>query len=41
MARASVYLNLPGNTEKVFVFYQSLFGGNSGNDGIARFGGYS
>jgi PhnB protein len=34
MARASIYLNFPGNTEKAFVFYQSVFG----NDGNARFG---
>jgi PhnB protein len=38
MARASIYLNFPGNTEEAFVFYQSVFGGNFGNDGIARFG---
>jgi PhnB protein len=37
MARASIYLNFPGNTEEAFVFNQSVFGGNFGNDGIARF----
>ncbi|MEN9828960.1 MAG: hypothetical protein RJA11_1576 [Bacteroidota bacterium] len=38
MARASIYLNFPGNTEEAFVFYQSVFGANFGNDGITRFG---
>ena len=38
MARTSIYLNFPGNTEDAFIFYQSVFGGEFGNDGIARFG---
>lgn len=38
MARTSIYLNFPGNTEDAFLFYQSVFGGEFGNDGIARFG---
>jgi PhnB protein len=38
MARTSIYLNFPGNTEAAFLFYQSIFGGTFGNDGIARFG---
>jgi PhnB protein len=37
MARASIYLNFPGNTEEAFVFYQSVFGANFGNDDNARF----
>ncbi len=38
MARTSTYLNFPGNTEEAFNFYKSVFGGEFGNDGIARFG---
>lgn len=38
MARTSIYLNFPGNTEDAFLFYRSVFGGEFGNDGIARFG---
>ena len=38
MARTSIYLNFPGNTEEAFIFYKSVFGGEFGNDGIARFG---
>jgi PhnB protein len=38
MARTSIYLNFPGNTEDAFIFYKSVFGGEFGNDGIARFG---
>jgi len=38
MARTSIYLNFPGNTEEAFLFYKSIFGGEFGNDGIARFG---
>lgn len=38
MARTSIYLNFPGNTEDAFNFYKSVFGGEFGNDGIARFG---
>jgi len=37
MARTSTYLNFPRNTEAAFLFYQSVFGGEFGNDGIARF----
>jgi len=37
MARTSTYLNFPGNTEKAFMFYQSVFGGNF-IGGINRFG---
>jgi PhnB protein len=38
MARTSIYLNFAGNAEQAFLFYQSIFGGEFGNDGIARFG---
>lgn len=38
MARVSTYLNFPRNTEEAFNFYKSVFGGEFGNDGIARFG---
>ena len=38
MARISINLNFPGNTEDAFVLYQSVFGGELGYDGIARFG---
>jgi len=38
MARTSTYLNFPRNTEEAFNFYQSVFGGEFGNGGIARFG---
>lgn len=37
MARVSTYLNFPRNTEEVFNFYKSVFGGEFGGDGIARF----
>jgi PhnB protein len=37
MARVSTYLNFPRNTEEVFNFYKSVFGGEF-NRGIARFG---
>jgi PhnB protein len=37
MARVSTYLNFPRQTEEAFLFYQSVFGGEFGNDGIARF----
>jgi PhnB protein len=37
MARVSTYLNFPGQTEEVFLFYQSVFGGEF-EGGIARFG---
>ncbi len=38
MARVSTYLNFPRNTEEAFNFYKSVFSGEFGNDGIARFG---
>lgn len=38
MARVSTYLNFPRNTEEVFNFYKSVFGGEFGGGGIARFG---
>ena len=38
MARVSTYLNFSRNTEEVFNFYRSVFGGEFGGDGIARFG---
>lgn len=37
MARASVYLNFNGNTEEVFNYYKSIFGGEF-NGGVMRFG---
>ena len=36
MARTSTYLNFPRNTEEVFNFYKSIFGGDF-TRGIARF----
>jgi len=38
MARVSTYLNFPRNTEEAFNFYKSIFGGDFGGMGIARFG---
>ena len=38
MARVSTYLNFPGNTEKAFNFYKSVFKGELGGDGFQRFG---
>ncbi len=37
MAKVNTYLNFPRNTEEAFNFYKSIFGGEFGNDGIARF----
>lgn len=37
MARVTTYLNFPRNTEEVFNFYKSVFGGEFGGNGIARF----
>lgn len=37
MARVSTYLNFPRNTEEVFNFYKSVFGGEFSGGGIARF----
>lgn len=38
MARVSTYLNFPRNTEEAFNYYKSVFGGEFGGPGIARFG---
>jgi PhnB protein len=38
MARVSTYLNFPRNTEEVFNFYKTVFGGEFAGMGIARFG---
>src|SRR5665647_686677 len=38
MAQVSTYLNFPRNTEEVFNFYKSVFGGEYSRGGIARFG---
>jgi PhnB protein len=38
MARVSTYLNFPRQTEEVFNFYRSVFGGEFGGSGISRFG---
>jgi len=37
MARVSTYLNFSGNTWEVFNFYKSVFGGEFGGNGVARF----
>jgi PhnB protein len=37
MARVSTYLNFPRNTEEVFNFYKSVFGGDFTGMGIYRF----
>lgn len=37
MARVSTYLNFKRNTEEVFNFYKSVFGGEFSRGGIARF----
>lgn len=37
MARVSTYLNFPRNTEEVFNFYKSIFGGEFSGGGIGRF----
>ncbi len=37
MAQVSIYLNFPNNTEEAFNFYKSVFGGEFGGSGIARF----
>ena len=37
MARVSIYLNFPRNTEEAFNFYKSVFGGEF-NGGITRMG---
>jgi PhnB protein len=38
MAKVSTYLNFPRNTEEVFNFYKSVFGGEFSENGIMRFG---
>jgi PhnB protein len=38
MASVSTYLNFPRNTEEVFNFYKSVFGGEFFGNGITRFG---
>src|SRR5258708_4613206 len=38
MARVTTYLNFARNTEQAFNFYKSVFGGEFGGQGIARFG---
>jgi PhnB protein len=38
MARVSTYLNFPRKTEEAFNFYKSVFGGEFGGEGVARFG---
>jgi PhnB protein len=38
MASVNTYLNFPRNTEEVFNFYKSVFGGEFGGAGISRFG---
>lgn len=38
MARTSTYLNFPRNTEEVFNFYKSVFGGDFLDGKIHRFG---
>ena len=37
MARVNTYLNFTRNTEEAFNFYKSVFGGEFGGGGIARF----
>ncbi|MBK8517865.1 MAG: VOC family protein [Saprospiraceae bacterium] len=37
MSRVSIYLNFPGNTEEVFNFYKSVFGGEFDGDGFNRY----
>ena len=39
MSKVSIYLNFPRNTEEVFNFYQSVFGGEFVG-GVARFGDF-
>ena len=38
MAKVSTYLNFPRNTEEVFNYYKSIFGGEFCGDGITRLG---
>jgi PhnB protein len=38
MSRVSTYLNFPRNTEEVFNYFKSIFGGEFSGGGIARLG---
>jgi PhnB protein len=38
MARVCTYLNFPRNTEEVFNYYKSIFGGEFSGGGVARLG---
>lgn len=38
MARTCTYLNFPRNTEEVFNYYKSIFGGEFSGNGVSRFG---
>ena len=38
MSKVSTYFNFPRSTEEAFNFYKSVFGGEFGGGGIARFG---
>ena len=40
MASVSIYLNFPRNTEEVFNFYKTVFGGEFSGGGIGRFGDF-
>ena len=40
MSRTSTYLNFPRNTEEVFNFYKSIFGGEFSGGGVARLGDF-
>jgi PhnB protein len=40
MARTSTYINFSRETEEVFNFYKSVFGGEFSGNGIARFGDF-
>jgi PhnB protein len=40
MARTSTYLNFSRNTEEVFNFYKSVFGGEFSGGGVARMGDF-
>jgi len=37
MARVNTYLNFPRNTEEVFNYYKSIFGGEFSGGGVGRF----
>ena len=40
MSKVSTYLNFSRNTEEVFNFYKSIFGGEFSGGGVARFGDF-